>query len=118
MYKKINSLLLWLLILLQGLITTPSYAASGTSLGTMASDVMEPLAILRYMLDAGSVMIGLFLITASFSRYLRHRRNPQESPLGTVIFWLLLGIVLVVLPILYRLSMLASVKTGAVDAVF
>ncbi len=82
------------------------------SLGGLANAAMGPVSILRYLFNAASVMVGVFFFIASWQRYLKHRRNPQETPLSTVVVFFILAIALVTLPFLHQLTMLASAYAG------
>ncbi|OGT31432.1 MAG: hypothetical protein A3E87_03645 [Gammaproteobacteria bacterium RIFCSPHIGHO2_12_FULL_35_23] len=92
-------------------------SASAQSLGGVAQDALGPIIFLRYALDAASFILGGLLLMSAFMRYLRHKQNPQESPLGTIIFWAILGIVLIAIPLLHYLAVMAATDTGAGNVV-
>lgn len=92
-----------------------AFAHSGITLGGMADDAMGPISILRHLFNAASVVVGLFFLMSAWLRYLRHRKNPMESPLGTVLVFAVLGLALIAMPFLYQLSHQAAVSSGAAN---
>lgn len=95
-----------------------AFASSGITLGGMANDAMGPIEILRHLFNAASVIVGASFLISAWFRYLRHRRNPQESPLGTVLVFAILGVALIAMPFLYQLSHQAAIQSGAEAAPF
>jgi hypothetical protein len=51
-----------------------------------------------------SIVIGLTCLFAAFVRYMQHRVNPLAHPIGTVVTLLILGLLLLVLPLVYKLT--------------
>jgi hypothetical protein len=47
---------------------------------------------------------GLTCLFASFLKYLQHRVNPIASPLSTVVMLFIMALVLILLPLAYKLT--------------
>ena len=115
--KKIKIISFILLALVIDLNSVISYGQTAVGLGGVANDALGPIVFLRYLLDAASFIVGAAILLSAFFRYLRHRQNPQEAPLSTVIFWAILGLILIAIPLLHYLSVAAATDTGAGDVV-
>jgi len=94
-----------------------SNAQQAAGIGLVAGNMLAPIDMLRQMMNAASIILGLYMLTAAITRYFRFRQNPQESPISTVIMWGILGIVLIVIPLLHHFAVVAAVQTGAGDVV-
>lgn len=82
--------------------STPSSGTGG--LGDLASNLLEPIAIVAALLTSASIIIGFTCLFASFVRYMQHRKNPLAHPIGTVVWLLIIGLVLFCLPLVYKLT--------------
>lgn len=66
-------------------------------LGQVAQNIMEPVTVVsQFMMTACFVIGGSFLFT-SIIKYVEHRRNPLASPISTVVFLFIAGIILILL---------------------
>ena len=101
-------LFVWLLLFAKWVFAASSFY----SLGGVASHMTDPLEGMRHVFNVASILLGVFLLLAAFNRYMRHRQNPIESPLGTVILWAVLGILLIIIPIAYQLSQEATMRAA------
>ncbi len=84
-----------------------SFAASKVkyfSAGDVANHLMEPVSILSNFIGSMSIIIGLTCLFGAFLRYMQFRVNPLASPISTVLLLLILGIVLLLLPMVYKLT--------------
>lgn len=70
------------------------------SLGRVAENLMEPVGLLADFVQTGCFIIGASFIFASLIKYFEHRRSPLMVHISTVVFLLIAGIVLVLLPFL------------------
>lgn len=95
-----------LLFLTTILLATISIASAPkvSGAGIVAHNLMEPVTILSNFIGSMSIVVGLTAVFASFLRYMQYRVNPLASPLSTVLLLLILGIVLLVLPLIYKLT--------------
>lgn len=99
---KIIRHVIWYFLLIFPMV---GFADSGTNgFGYVAQNLVEPVNVLSDFVSSASIIIGISFILGSFLRYLQYRVNPFASPLGTVIALLIMGIVLVCLPLAYKLT--------------
>jgi hypothetical protein len=78
-------------------------------LGSMAGQVVEgPMSILLNFMDDACYVAGIILLVVGFSKYLRHRENPQEVPLSTPIVYIILAVAVILLPLIYYLVQMAG----------
>ncbi len=97
-------LVLWLAILpLCGL------AEEVLSLGEISSNLLGPVGLLANVGYKIFYVLGAGFILGSGLRYRAHRINPNEVRFGEVLFLLVLGVLLVLLPFIMNLSQGASI---------
>src|SRR5579872_564418 len=77
--------------------------AEVSGIGDFATSLMEPVSILSGFINSGAIIIGFFFIFGSIVRYIQYRQNPLAVPLSNVVLLLILGIVLLLLPLSYKL---------------
>ncbi len=77
-----------------------AYSTGGTGLGGVAVNMMEPVTLVSDFVDTGCIVVGIGFLIASIVKYIEHRRSPLMVPISTVIFLLVAGIVLVLMPFL------------------
>ncbi len=75
-----------------------------TGFGGMASNLMQPVSLLSGFLSGAAVVIGITCLFGGFVRYMQHRVNPLAHPISTVVTLFLLGLILLVLPLIYKLT--------------
>lgn len=90
-------------------------ASHSTSLGEAADNMLGPIDLVRRALASGAVIIGVWFIMNAFFRYQRFRQNPQESPLSSVFIYIILGVVFIVTPLVYHLSVTSAIHEGMSD---
>lgn len=83
-----------------------SYTGYGqdSSLGDISRNLMGPLGVLSKMFMKISFGFGVFLVLLAWIRYLRHRRNPLQTPMSDVWFVFLLGLALIALPFISQFA--------------
>lgn len=79
-------------------------AAQGEGFGFVAENLMEPVSVLSEFVSTASFIIGLSFIFASIIRYMQYRVNPLAFPISSVVTLFIMGVVLVCLPLSYRLT--------------
>jgi len=79
------------------------WAGSLTSLGDMADSFMQPLAIVSDFFSSAAMIIGASFLFAALIKYQQHRVNPLFVPIGTVVILVVMGVLLISLPLTYRL---------------
>ncbi|BBB15909.1 Dot/Icm secretion system protein IcmD [Candidatus Rickettsiella viridis] len=78
------------------------YAAN--SLGELTDRMMLPFSVLTSALYNISLAIGIALLFGALIQYKNHKNNPGQVPFSRPITLLIFGVVLIVLPILAKLS--------------
>lgn len=73
-------------------------------LGQVASNMLEPVTIASSFLSGISIVIGMTCLFSAFLRYMQHRINPLAQPISTVFLLVVLGVILLALPLVYRLT--------------
>ncbi len=94
-------LLLFLVVLLPGMLFA---AVNPTGLGAVAGNLMEPVEIVSAFVSTSSIILGGSFLFASVIKYSQHRINPLAVPISTVVLLVVMGIILVVLPLAYKLT--------------
>lgn len=72
--------------------------------GDFATGLMTPMNIVANLLNTASLIVGVCFLFAALFRYLQYRINPLASPIGHIIFLIILGVVLICLPMLYKFT--------------
>lgn len=80
------------------------FAANELSLGRVADNITEPIQVVSAFVSVGCLIVGVACLFATVVKYFEHRRSPLMVPISTVIFLLIAGIALVVLPLIALLS--------------
>lgn len=88
--------------LLMLLIMIPSFcqAAKSLGIGTVATNLMDPVSVMADFLHSACVLVGGAFLFASIIKYFEHRRSPTMVPMSTVVFLLIAGLVLISLPLI------------------
>lgn len=88
------------------LMTFPAiiFAQNQTGLGGVAVNLLSPVTFFSDFVDTGCIVIGIAFLFAAVIKYVEHRRSPLMVPISTVIFLLIAGIILIVLPLLPYLT--------------
>lgn len=94
--KFIGVFFLYFLLALIGIAS--AYEPLG--LGKVAENLMEPVGLLSDFVNTACFAIGGAFLFTSIVKYIEHRRSPTMIPISTVIFLLIAGILLILLPFL------------------
>jgi len=73
-------------------------------IGEVAGQLLEPAGVLSDFVGTAAWIIGFTCVFAAFFRYMQYRVNPVATPLSSVLFLLVIGIVLISLPFAYLLT--------------
>lgn len=73
-------------------------------LGSVAQNILEPVLIVNSFLFSTCIVLGVSFLFASIIKYIEHRRSPLLVPISTVVFLVVAGIVLILLPFLPLLT--------------
>jgi hypothetical protein len=80
-----------------------AFADTPSGFGGIAQNLLEPVSVLTDFINSACLAIGFALLFASFVKYMEHRRNPMAVLISNVILLLVLGIVLLCMPLAYKL---------------
>jgi hypothetical protein len=80
------------------------YRVHGIGAGKVADNLMEPVSILANFIGSMSIVIGISCLLAGFLKYMQHRVNPLVAPISTVVVLVIMGIVLLCIPLAYKLT--------------
>lgn len=73
---------------------------STLGIGQVAINLMEPVSIVADFVQTACLIIGTTFIFAAIIKYFEHKRSPLMVPISTVVFLILAGIALILLPFL------------------
>lgn len=79
-------------------------AKQSQGLGAVAQNIMEPVSLMSDFVHTACFIIGGSFLFASVIKYVEHRRSPTMVPLGTVVFLVIAGLALILLPFMGRLT--------------
>ncbi len=88
-------------------VSTSVYAYSD-SLGDLSDKLMLPLSVLTSALYNMSLAIGIALLFGALIQYKNYRNNPSQVPISRFVTLLVFGLILIVLPLLAKLSASAT----------
>jgi hypothetical protein len=72
--------------------------------GAIANNLMEPVTILSNFIGIASITFGLSFLFGALVKYMQHRVNPMAVPISTVILLLLMAVILICLPLSYKVA--------------
>lgn len=103
MVNKLNinmmrSCLIFISLFLLPILTMAATKGNPAGFGDVAKHMMEPVGIMSDLVDTACFVLGGSFLFASIIKYFEHRRSPLMVPISTVIFLLIAGIVLILLP--------------------
>jgi hypothetical protein len=71
-------------------------ALAAPTLGSIASNIYEPVSLVIQLLRTISIICGVGLVLGGCIKYLEYRRNPIAIRLSTVFFMFFFGIALII----------------------
>lgn len=89
----------WVIILF---FPVAAFASSG--IGDLASNLLEPVYVASSFVNSAAIAVGVCAVFGAILRYMQHRVNPLAAPISTVIILFVLGVVLICLPLMYKLT--------------
>ena len=81
-----------------------NYADGAVSIGTAADWAMGPINSLGKIFGYMCLIGGVGMVLGAFLQYRAHRDNPSQVRLGTPIFLLIVGLILLILPFIGVIS--------------
>lgn len=82
----------------------PATGFAEHGIGGLAENLLEPIAILSDFINSAALILGASALLASILKYREYRRNPHATPLSKIVWLSIIGIVLLFLPLLYKLT--------------
>ncbi len=75
------------------------FAEVQSGMGGVANNLMTPTTLATDFIHAGCYVLGTAFIFASIVKYIEHKRSPTMVTLGTVVFLLIGGLLLIAIPV-------------------
>ena len=106
MSKKIIQIIILFLIPLLSIAANDASTvpAVPTGIGLVAENLMVPISVFSNFINATCFVIGGSFLFACLIKYIEHGRSPWMVPISTVVFLLIAGLTLILLPFLSLLS--------------
>ena len=70
-------------------------------MGRVAQHMMGPVSLLNDFVNAACFLFGGSFLFAAVIKYFEHRRSPLMVPISTVVYLVIAGILLIILPFAY-----------------
>lgn len=99
--KRIN---IFIVALVGSLLAKIAVAGNLPGLGGVAQNMMDPVGLFSDFVYSGAIIIGISFLFASVIKYKEHRRSPLYVPISTVVFLLITGLLLLLMPFLSYLD--------------
>lgn len=80
------------------LLSSSALAAGG--IGDVAQNLLEPVTLFSDLVQTACLGIGGAFLFGALIKYFEHKRSPLMTPISTVVFLVIAGLVLVLIPIL------------------
>lgn len=77
---------------------------SSTSIGKIADRVSFGAGIMKNIMFAACIVVGIILLSAAFSQYQIHRTSPKSVPLPVPFTYLILGLIAISIPFINKLT--------------
>jgi len=81
-----------------------AFAASGTTIGTVAQNVTTTLSNVAKLITALSYVLGTALAIIAIMKFKAHKEAPTQVPLSTAVFLLLVSILLIFSPTVFQIG--------------
>ena len=85
-------------------VGTVALAASGTGIGSVASNVTSNLKGIAQLITAGSYVAGMAFAVGAIVKFKAHKDNPTQIPIGQPIALLFVGAALIFAPTVFKVS--------------
>lgn len=101
--------LLYLMCLSLFFASSAAAQSGGAAFGDLANAFLNPVGFFGNLIAMIGLVGGIAFLFAALIRYMRYRVNPLASPVSTVWWYILLGLLLLCLPILNKILPTLSV---------
>lgn len=81
-----------------------SRAAEKLSFGEVAANMTQPIEVVTGFVSVGCLIIGVACLFASLVKYFEHRRSPLHVPFSKVVWLIIIGLLLLILPFAYIIT--------------
>jgi hypothetical protein len=85
-------------------LPTITLAEAPSGVGGIANNLLQPVSLMTDFVTSGALAAGVGFLFGAFIKYMQHRKNPMASTIGNVILLLIIGILLLCLPLAYKLA--------------
>jgi len=85
-------------------ISSFTFALNDLSLGEVARNITEPLEAVSGFVSVGCLIVGVACLFASLVKYFEHRKSPLAVPISTVVWILIIGLLLLIIPFAYLIT--------------
>ena len=86
------------------LMSQAALAYNDLSFGSVAQNITEPIEVVSGFVSVGSLIVGVACLFASIVKYFEHRRSPLYVPISTVVWLVIIGLLLLILPFSYIIT--------------
>jgi membrane protein CcdC involved in cytochrome C biogenesis len=86
------------------LFSLTAFAVPKISFGEVADNITQPIEVVTGFVSVGCLIIGMSCLFAALVKYFEHRRNPLYVPFSKVVWLLIIGLLLLILPFAYILT--------------
>jgi len=107
-----KSIVLFALAIVCFLVGTAVFAASGTNIGGVASNITGNLGAITKLITGGSYVAGIAFGAAGIFKFKAHKDNPTQVPISTGIVYIFLCAALFGLPTLVLVSAKTAFGSG------
>lgn len=105
---QIKRVIIFFQIILLGCLPLSSYADDNTQpvtgFGAVAINILGPVTVFSDFINTACIIMGVSFLFASVVKFFEHRRSPLMTPISTVVFLLIAGIALLLLPLMSSLT--------------
>ncbi len=75
-----------------------SGSTQGVSIGGIANNINNSVSGVQLLVQGGAFLIGVCLVVAGLLKLKAHKENPQQTPLGLAMVFLVVGALLTAIP--------------------
>ncbi len=103
MYQKIIFWFTSLFLTIAEAAQTPQNTQA-LSLGEASNELMGPVRGITHLVNSISILAGLAFLAGALFQYMNHRKHPTQVPISKPIIFLVLGLLMVGIPLLARMT--------------
>ena len=96
MKQSFKSIFMTIMLIFPTLVMAAAQKNAG--FGYVAQNMLSPVGLMNDFVSSACFLVGGSFLFASIIKYIEHRRSPLMVPISTVVFLVIAGLVLVLLP--------------------